>query len=298
MRIAIISDLHGNLAAFESVLKHIDSQNISQIYCAGDFVDPFKESVEVWSLLQQKGIPCLRGNHEDYVWNYFSDQLPKHGWLTFNQSTIKQVSLHIGKAIAKELASLPLDMEMKFPDGEVLYLCHASPDCNFKSHLDEFTLDRKKFFKQHSASLFVSGHKHFHDVLYLESNQVVVIGSLGMPLNQDTRAQYITVERSGGKWIVQHHRVEYDNILSFQRFLEDDWMLNAGGMGLLMGEQLLNAEDRLSPFVRWLKTRRGDPPECPNEWTREAVQYLKFKNAFASIQKHLPKNYFAEIGIY
>lgn len=297
MKIAIISDIHGNLAAFEAVLEHIDSLGISQIYCAGDFIDPFKESIDVWNILEERKIPTLRGNHEDYIANYFLGPQAKSEWLMFNHSAVEQLAEYMGKQRAVKLSALPFDMEIKFQDGELLYLCHASFDCNYQSHLDLFTHERKQFFREHPASLFVSGHKHFHDISYLEGNQLAIIGSLGMPLNQDNRAQYITVERNAGQWNVQHHRVNYPVGLTVERFAQDDWMIQAGGMGVLMAEQLLSAEDRLSPFIHWLKSKQVQAPREPAGWTRFAIEYLCQENALAQLRESLPTSYFQKLEI-
>ncbi len=63
MRIAIISDIHGNLAALEAVLKDIASRNCDKIYCLGDVIgygpNP-NECLEVVRTLDA----CVLGNHD------------------------------------------------------------------------------------------------------------------------------------------------------------------------------------------------------------------------------------------
>ena len=70
MRVAFISDLHGNLPALEAVLADINSKEVDRVICNGDIVNPLKESLDVYLLLKEKNIPIIRGNHEDYIYDY------------------------------------------------------------------------------------------------------------------------------------------------------------------------------------------------------------------------------------
>ena len=67
MKIAILSDLHGNLAATESVLAEIDNAQPDRIFCLGDLVGygPFPN--EVTTLIRTQGIPTIVGNYDDGV---------------------------------------------------------------------------------------------------------------------------------------------------------------------------------------------------------------------------------------
>ena len=64
-RIAIISDIHGNHAGLVAALKDIDGQGCDQIVCLGDLVDGGPDNEAVIETLQQRGVPCVRGNHDE-----------------------------------------------------------------------------------------------------------------------------------------------------------------------------------------------------------------------------------------
>lgn len=66
-KIAIISDIHGNLLALQKVLEDLESRNISDIYCLGDLVDFAPWGNEVINLMKAKKIPCLLGNHDERI---------------------------------------------------------------------------------------------------------------------------------------------------------------------------------------------------------------------------------------
>ena len=267
--------------------------SVDQIYCGGDFINPFRESVEVWEYLKSNKVPTVRGNHEDYIINWFRDRPARTGWMTFNVPMTKQLADYLGAELADELEAVPFELEIEFPDGEYLHLCHASFNCNYRSHADEFTSEIREFVLSHRASLFVSGHKHHQDKIFVDNKQMVIIGSLGMPLNQDNRAQYITVERKEGSWNVENHRVPYYVRKTISYFEKYNWLVNSGSMGLLMMDQLLTGENRLSPFIKWLQAQRSadpkDAPASPEEWLSEGIRYLKKFNRLEVLKQVLTK---------
>ena len=66
MKYAIIADIHGNLEALETVLEDIKAQNITQIVCLGDVVGYNANPKECLKIVQNLGIPCVKGNHDEY----------------------------------------------------------------------------------------------------------------------------------------------------------------------------------------------------------------------------------------
>src|SRR5574344_2722378 len=66
-RIALISDIHGNLEALESILEDIKVQEIDEIICLGDTIDIGPNSKECVDLLIENNIKSVLGNHEIYL---------------------------------------------------------------------------------------------------------------------------------------------------------------------------------------------------------------------------------------
>ena len=66
-RIALISDVHGNLEAFKSVLDDIKEQKIDEIICLGDTINIGPNSKECVDLLIENNIKSVLGNHEIYL---------------------------------------------------------------------------------------------------------------------------------------------------------------------------------------------------------------------------------------
>ena len=69
MRIALISDIHGNLVSLKVVLADIDRAGVDQIVCLGDVAALGPQPREVVEQLRALGCPCIMGNHDWDVLN-------------------------------------------------------------------------------------------------------------------------------------------------------------------------------------------------------------------------------------
>jgi predicted phosphodiesterase len=74
VRIAVIADIHANLAALEAILEDIDSQQVSEVFCLGDTIGYGPDPEEVIQELQKRKIVSVQGNHEYAIVNkaYFN----------------------------------------------------------------------------------------------------------------------------------------------------------------------------------------------------------------------------------
>lgn len=68
-RIALVTDIHGNKEALESILEDINTQDIDDIICLGDSIDIGPNSKECIDLLIDNNVKSVLGNHEIYLLN-------------------------------------------------------------------------------------------------------------------------------------------------------------------------------------------------------------------------------------
>ena len=67
MKIAVISDIHGNIYALMKALEDIDEQNVDKIICLGDLVGYGPHPNESIALIRRREIPCIKGNYDGCI---------------------------------------------------------------------------------------------------------------------------------------------------------------------------------------------------------------------------------------
>ena len=113
-KIAIISDVHGNITALETVIKDIESRGINKIYCLGDSVLKSCNSAAVIDLLRKKCEVILKGNCDEAI---SRPDIPKGRFWTRDQ---------IGDERANFICHLPVCHEF-YMSGHLVRLFHSSP---------------------------------------------------------------------------------------------------------------------------------------------------------------------------
>ena len=113
-RIAIISDVHGNLSALNAVLDDISSKGISRIYCLGDSIIKCANPDKVVDILREKCEVLLKGN---------CDEIICRPGIEYGRYWSRDI---IGEERANFLYNCPVSYEF-YLSGHLIRLFHASP---------------------------------------------------------------------------------------------------------------------------------------------------------------------------
>lgn len=164
MRIAILSDIHGDTSALDDALSQIDRLGCDRIVCAGDLVDygPFPN--EVCEQLQVRNIPAIRGNHERWAL--------EEGDTTDGTATLRRATLDY-------LATLPTHLDLQ-ADGLRVAIHHARPFDDMRGiDADEAdAADVMGWLTEASADVLIVGHTHRSFCLQTAAGLVVNPGAL------------------------------------------------------------------------------------------------------------------------
>jgi len=190
LSIAIISDIHSNLAALEAVFAEIDKEGIQDIYCLGDVVGYGADPVICLDLVRQRCKKVVLGNHDLAVATGDGLRyLPEDG-----QIAAEHNSEQIDDEQRRWLATLPLVTV----DSDITFV-HASPGHPEKwLRVESFFLAQDQFNHFQTDLCFV-GHTHLPGVLcnqlgVLRVRQghrfMVNVGSVGQPRDGDPRASF------------------------------------------------------------------------------------------------------------
>lgn len=183
MRIGLISDIHGNLAALERALTLLrDQQKVDTILCAGDLVERHADGNAVVALMREQQIPTVQGNHDAAAER--------------NQAWLAQMAGDIfpfggpGETLSDEtlayLADLPLMRRLVFEDRRVL-VAHASPWDQATYIMPRGNPNHyRRIADETDADVVVLGHTHMPMVVRLRRGSMLVVnpGSVGDPRNE------------------------------------------------------------------------------------------------------------------
>lgn len=238
MRYAIISDIHGNLIAFQAVLKDVYDNKLDKIILLGDYCIDLPWANEVVNLIRNlDNAYIIRGNKEDYfielenqdprTWT--SDQYAAIYWnyreLTFyNREYLKALPKKLNVLEDKEPIYLAHMPEMFFGRAFPEILTGASnlptvtnyPYNNHKDYLRYANkiLKNDSLFRKNLNSLpqgiYLFGHYHTQWFAEIDGKVLINPGSCGLPMDNDIRASYTILDCSGLKCKVEERRVTYD----------------------------------------------------------------------------------------
>lgn len=248
MRIAIFTDIHANLPAFEAALDHVARQNVDQLILAGDIVNGAPDSDLCWRLAKSLHCPMLWGNHEGYIAHYGTPQADPQ-WAGERFAPVRWAVNQLSEAERDEIRALP--RSYRPPGTEDLLILHASLRSDRDSvspYTPEETL--ALMFPHVQENLIVRGHNHLCQIRLWGDRTIVTAGSVGLPLNCHIAAQYVIVEQRRGGWHIQHQAVAYDVDAALARFHDTGYLAAAGPMGRLLMREVATASYYMVPFLR------------------------------------------------
>jgi putative phosphoesterase len=206
MRLAVLSDIHGNLIGLDACLADVEAQGgADAVVAAGDLCLDGPKPKKVLQRLEQLGVSCIRGNTDRYLADPSNE--------TFEPVAEAQLAWtrrDLGEKWVGWLRDLPFALRVG-DDGNQLLVVHANPktdDEHIWPDADEATLER--LIGDETASTIAFGHLHLPYVRMWRGKLLVNVASAGLPKDGDPRACYaLFTERDGG-WQVKHRRVPFD----------------------------------------------------------------------------------------
>lgn len=209
MRIAIVSDIHGNLVGLDACLADLQNQGGADVIVgAGDFCMDGPKPKKVLQRLQDIGAQCIRGNTDRYVCAQNEDEL--RGSDEGDRKQAAWQRSEIGEKHLTWLRELPFSLRFGEPGYELL-IVHANPSSD-DEHLwpdaDDATLER--LIGDEEAGTIAFGHLHIPYARTWRGKLLVNVSSAGLPKDGDPRAGYAILTQRTGGWEVKHRRVAFD----------------------------------------------------------------------------------------
>lgn len=218
MKLAIISDIHGNLYALMRVLEDIDDEKVDSIICLGDLVGYGPHPNEVISMIKRRNILCLKGNYDasvvDESYTYIRET-------STNLFALPWAVNEVRAANKFYLDSLLLSITLEF-NGKKIKFVHGSTNS-----INEYLLQDDENTESVMASLtediLVCAHTHIPSAKEFGSKLYVNCGSVGKPKNRTPDSSYciLDIDRDGtAKTLIKQVSYEY------KKTVKDMTMLN------------------------------------------------------------------------
>lgn len=205
MKIAVISDIHGNIYALDEVLKDIEKQNVNYTICLGDLVGYGCNPNEVVERIRSKKVLCIKGNYDasvvDKDYTFIRENEVNSFSLPWAVKTVTDENINF-------LKELPSTITLEFNNQKIQFV-HGSP-----RKINEYlTEDYEKFnevINEFNYDVLVCAHTHIPYVKEIESKTIINDGSVGKPKNGAPNATYLIINVTQDSLIPEIHSVSYD----------------------------------------------------------------------------------------
>jgi putative phosphoesterase len=207
MRIAVLSDIHGNLLALDACLVDLEAQGgADSVAVAGDLCLDGPKPKKVLQRLEEIGAACIAGNKDRLLF----DEPANAKLSSVELAQIAWTRRELGERWISWLRDLPFALRIGDDDNQLLVV-HANPH-NEEDHIwpdaDDATLER--LIGDERASVIAFGHLHLPYVRGWRGKLLVNVASAGLPKDGDSRACYAILTARDGGWEVKHRRVAFD----------------------------------------------------------------------------------------
>ncbi len=186
MRIAVFSDIHGNLEALKEILNDIENEKIDEVICLGDVIGLGPESKECLDLIISKKIKFILGNHE--LCYLFGFNIDKSVDLKRSEH-YKYIDKILGEEEHRFLEKCPLFIECKYLDKKILFEHFLIKDRNLKypyyslNILTSLKDSLGEIVKKTGNDYIFIGHEHTGFEFEVDDIKLIDIGSSGCVKN-------------------------------------------------------------------------------------------------------------------
>ncbi len=230
MRIAIFSDVHGNLTGLDAVLRDIDEQEVDQIVFAGDLCLGGPRPQECLDRIRRRDdIAAVYGNTDEFIdgMPLLSDDIDEEDRRRHQQisDTASWTRERLGEMDRAWLRELPFHRRISpsVNPRDDLFIVHANPiDVNQVIYPAE-DLQKKLFGEVQQtdddlypllegliAGVLAFGHLHIPSIRQWNDLALVNVSSVSLPGDGDVRAKYALLTWDGERWQIEYRRLDYD----------------------------------------------------------------------------------------
>lgn len=315
MRYAVISDIHGNISAFEAVLEDAGRQKVNGFILLGDYgglgntnaiVRILKTMVEDRQEKERKDLLMISGNGEEYIRKYAD--AAESGHFPLQLAPILYECNHITMEHKAFLLNLPKELKIEV-SGSKLCMAHSPNDlfgggtteffggrsyinlmredklrdCTYNGYI-QHSLEQDADFlhklEERDEDVFLFGHYHTQWHAKVRGKILINPGACGMPCDFQTTAPYTILENTENGWVIEERRVNYNRTHAIEAFRHTkafDSMNIWSDLYIAILKTGINAPPLFLEHAYALMQKKGiSQAVCPDEIWLEAMDSWKW----------------------
>ncbi|GGJ20103.1 metallophosphoesterase [Deinococcus roseus] len=256
MKIAVLSDIHGNLQAFQAVLE--DAKEADQIFLLGDNVNWGVHSPDVLQLIAARNLQTLKGNHETMLLDHLTGQAPVEAYTSEGFAAARFWATQLA-AFKTEIEAWPCSLNLHFKGLPELFFCHGSPRNAFEEVLKQSDQALKSTLSEVSARWIFAGHNQRQQIRRLGNTTLCTVGSVGFAVDGSRTAQYAMLHGENGTWNIEFRQVPFDSNTFFASYHHSGFLQQTGIVGNIIYAGVLLGRSTIREFWQF---RNRQAPEA------------------------------------
>lgn len=213
MKLAVLSDIHGNYIALRQCVEYALAGDVATFVFLGDYIGEFpypRKTMEYLYAMRQK-YTCyfVRGNRDEYMLNYRN--AGESGWTKGNSASGVLLYLY-ERLTAQDLAffeSLPIKQVLTFPELPPLTICHGSPN-RVNERMDPEKEATYEIMQNDNNSYILFGHTHVQREIRHGEKVAWNPGSVGIQVEGGGKARFMILHGTDNSWHQEFLDLEYD----------------------------------------------------------------------------------------
>ncbi len=223
MRLAFISDIHGNALALDAVLNDIQSRNVDKIAVLGDFCFRGPEPKRSLELVRKITTDVLKGNADEWVVRGVDEGEVPDAALEIMKKEREWSFSKLDDEAIDYLKNLPTELNFQH-NGVNIHAFHATPDSLFeivKPDDKDETIVEKLMKKE--ADIYIYAHIHKPFIRFINGKCIINTGSVGLPFDGQNKSSYALIDIGEDDYESTIVRVSYDVQKVIKQFDEMDY---------------------------------------------------------------------------
>lgn len=194
MRIAFLSDIHGNAIALDAVLEDIKHRKVDRVVILGDLCYRGPEPKRALELVKELNTEVIKGNADEWIVKGVQHgEVPEHVLEIMNKEREWTLAKLDDESI-NYLKNLPQELNIEI-EGLKIHTYHATPHSLFEvvsPNETEYNIVKNMMIEE--ADIYVYAHIHKSYIRYINGKCIINTGSVGLPFDGSNKSAYVIVE--------------------------------------------------------------------------------------------------------